>query len=210
MAATSPSRTDFKMPMPPPQLHLGNENNPPTTPMRSGFTSPSETPQGSPSKKQLPPGARDLPNVFDNAMRLDPTVGSPNKPAPNQSPWNPQLHAPQSPTKGSAPLAENKVNDFRSSVIQDGQAGLRDTKSNQENTPPGMAYSKGSPFTSQAAASRQDLYRPRDEPIARSVPRGLSAADLEKLTKPSVKRLASVTQLCKCQSILEDFFSPLI
>lgn len=135
-------------------------------------------------------------------MKLDPTVGSLSKAAP-QHYQNQQYQAPHSPTKGRAPLAEHPMNDFRSSVIQDGQAGLRGVKSNQENTPPGSRFPKDSPFTSQAAASRQDLYRSRDDASSRSVPRGLAAADLEKLNEPSVKRLANVTQLCKSRMQVE-------
>ena len=84
----SPGKPDLKMPLPPPLLHTrsGNElYDRPNTPKQNGFTSPLQTPQGSPSKKHLPPGANDLPNVFDNAMKLgvmSPTkkqAGSPSK-----------------------------------------------------------------------------------------------------------------------------------
>ena len=89
MAITNPfsprSQTDGKMnlPMPPPLLHTRSGNEPyerPSTPNANGFTSPVQTPQGSPSKKQFPPGANDLPNVFDNAMKLAPL--SPTKSQP--------------------------------------------------------------------------------------------------------------------------------
>lgn len=56
---------------------------------------------------------------------------------------------------------------------------------------------------SQAAASRQDPYRSRDDPgltRQKSVISGnLSPEDMEKLQKASVKRLANVTQLCEYQ-----------
>lgn len=175
--------------MPPAQVHArpGSPYDRPTTPStpgRGAFTSPQATPQGSPSKKQLPPGANELPNVFENALKLNPTAGNPSR-IPY---WN------DSPTR--TPLQEYPANDFRSSVIQDHGGGLR---SNQENTPPGMRPAKesASPVTrSQAALSRQDQYRGRDESAVRANLIRLSPQDFEKAQKPSVKRLANVTQLC--------------
>lgn len=197
MATKSPNKPNFKLPMPPAQLHTrpAPEFEMPNTPNGPAFTSPSQTPQGSPSKKQLPPGAHELPNVFENALKLMPTSGNPNKPA----------QAATSPTKaGRAPLTEGNANDFRSSVIQDDYAAQQlkhhGSGLNQENTPPSPGkLPPGSPFfPSSAAVSRQEAYRPREhiDSGPRSIPRGLSSEALEKLSKPSVKRLANVTQLC--------------
>jgi hypothetical protein len=69
----------------------------------------------------------------------------------------------------------------------------------------------------QAAASRAEPYRVRDELLAPPAPpagppsrpayvqRGVSPDELERLQKPAVRRLANVTQLCKC---LLNFPSP--
>lgn len=187
--AGSPTKSNLHMPMPPPQIHARpangfNEPSTPTTPTRSAFISPPQTPQGSPSKKQHPPGANDLPNIFDNALKLNPTAGNPNK--------IPYYADAQQRTA----LSEYPANDFRSSVIQDSNNAMRGIRSNQENTPPGMRFNKDAPVTrSQAAISRHDPYKPRDDGPPRT-PRGLSTQDLEKCQKPSVKRLANVTQLC--------------
>ena len=181
--------------MPPPQLHTrsGNEYPSPGTPTLPAFTSPSQTPQGSPSKKQLPQGAHDLPNVFDNALKLNPTQGNLSK-------------QPGSPTKaGRAPLSEHPVNDFRNSVIQDERAGKQAVAGAKggENTPPGLARTD-SPFANQAAVSRHDAYHKRPSLAATTRPMhtGLSPEDFEKLQKPTVKRLANVTQLCTSNCII--------
>ena len=186
---------DLKLPMPPPQLHTrsGNELERPSTPKTGGFTSPSQTPQGSPSKNQFPPGARDLPNVFEHALRLDPDtptksgrlqlgVGSPNKPSrlPEDE------HAESSSAPGSA---------------------LK--KTGQENTPPTPRPGKESPYTStptHAALSRQAQY---DSSIrARSNPaEALSSEDLEKLNLPKVRRLANVTQICQYSELQFLFYT---
>src|ERR1700759_4193133 len=88
MAAMPSPANDLKLPTSPPPLHTRSTNNDiydmPGTPTRQVFTSPQNTPQGSPSKHQLPPGAFDLPNVFDNAMKLVPTFGTPSKNGQNQ------------------------------------------------------------------------------------------------------------------------------
>jgi hypothetical protein len=77
-------------------------------------------------------------------------------------------------------------------------------KSNKENTPPGFKVGKEfSHQQNQAAASRQELYQPREQLTAAGgkksyeTQRGLTAEELEKLSKPNVKRLANVTQLCQ-------------
>ncbi|KAF2098032.1 kinase-like protein [Rhizodiscina lignyota] len=186
------------MPTSPPPLHTRSTNEMyvdiPSTPTRQGFTSPQQTPQGSPSKTQVPPGAYDLPNVFENAMKLLPTFGTPSKNAPNQQ-------SPGSPGKAVAHETDGGYSDYpeyqQAGVGQ--MPGSPTKKSNKENTPPGPrpGLKKESSFVTQAAASRQEPYKPRetDTQPGYNTQRGLTKEDLEKLQKPSVKRLANVTQL---------------
>ncbi len=145
--------------MPPPALHTRSTNDGydrPSTPTQQAFTSPERTPQGSPSKNQLPPGAYDLPNVFENAMKLVPTAGSPSK-AGRQQP------SPNSPSKGTFAIAENR-NDSAYDVAAP-MPGSPTRKSNKENTPPGHRpqLNKESSYLNHAAASRQEPYRPREQ-----------------------------------------------
>lgn len=187
------NRPNFSIPMPPPLLHTRSsnglyENERPQTPTSAGFTSPFATPQGSPSKKQFPPGANDLPNVFDNAMKLAPN--SPSKAGRLQL-------SPHSPNKGNRQAAEDNVDH---SVLGPGSP-LR--KSNKENTPPAVRQTKEAAFNpNQAAISRHEHYQPKEtsEPSSRNrynLQRGLTPEELEKLQSPKVKRLVNVTQLCK-------------
>ena len=180
------------MPMPPPLVHTRSDR--PQTPTERGFVSPTATPQGSPSKRQLPPGATDLPDVFQTAMSLAPTGGNPNK-ATLQS-FKDGAH---SPSRDRVPLSTDKSNDFRASVIQSKvSAPASPTKVGKENAPPSQAQ-YGS-----AAASRQEIYKPRTESPVRPQQRGISAEDMEKLQKPSVRRLANVTQLCEWNQYLRQ------
>ena len=173
------------MPMPPPLLHTrsGNELERPGTPSSPGFTSPAQTPQGSPSKHQLPPGARELPSVFENALKLDP--GTPTKQGKLQfGVGSPNKLGRQPPTQegegtGTAPNSPLK-------------------KAGQENTPPTSRPAKeiASPSTpAYAAISRQEQYestnRGRQSPL-----KALTTEELEKISLPKVKRLANVTQIC--------------
>lgn len=199
--ATMASNTSAQMP--PPLLHTRSVIN-----VNSGnnsdnaFISPTQTPQGSPSKNRLPPGAYDLPDVFTNAMKLLPTGGS-NKAAPKlaTSPsksniFNKQDYAPQ-------PFDGNE-----STIYADGKFALPGSptrKSNKENTePPRQTLTKEPSFLGSAAASRQDPYRPQDSQRPASPVRpqqkynnSPTPQELEKLQKPTVKRLANVTQLCE-------------
>ena len=180
--------------MPPPLLHTRSGmdvyDNAPHTPTSTGFITPYATPQGSPSKSKLPPGANELPNVFENAMKIAPS--SPTK-------ARPQL-APHSPNKGGNQAFDET---FDNTLIQpEYNMGLGSPlkKSGKENTPPGFRSPKpGTP--NQAAVSRNEPYQLRDAdcgPKTRYNPqRGLTAEELEKLQLPKVKRLANVTQLCK-------------
>lgn len=187
---------DFTLPLPPPLLHTrsGNElYDRPHTPLGHGFTTPTSTPQGSPSKNKLPPGANDLPSVFENAMKLVP--GSPTRPGRQQL-------SPHSPNKGGRQVQEGNVDDDAIRQQYSTAPGSPIRKSNKENTPPGARLVKETSFTNHAALSRQEPYQTRDTSEVTSRPRyntqrGLTPEELEKLQLPKVKRLANVAQLCR-------------
>ena len=183
------ARSDVKLPMPPPLLHTrsGNEiHGRPQTPTQIGYISPMQTPHGSPSKKQLPPGANDLPNVFENAMRLAPT--------------SPTKSQPKSPNKQGLSVGDENVN--RDSFTDSGRTGIPGSptrKSNKENASPGGALSVGKGLAiqqNQAALSRQQQYQQDETRKTPAQTRGLTAEELQKLQNPKTKRLANVTQLC--------------
>ena len=187
------SRPDFTLPMPPPLLHTRSANNQyenerPHTPTSAGFTSPYATPQGSPSKKLFPPGANDLPDVFDNAMKLAPS--SPTKAARQQL-------TPHSPNKVSRQPLDEQTND---SVLSPGSPSRQ---SNKENALSGIRQTKEAIFNpNQAAISRQEPYQSRENSEQSTKPRynlqrGLTPEELEKCQSPKVKRLVNVAQLCK-------------
>ncbi|KEF61928.1 AGC/NDR/NDR-UNCLASSIFIED protein kinase [Exophiala aquamarina CBS 119918] len=171
---------NMAMPIPPPLLHTraGNElYDRPQTPTSAGhgFTSPVQTPQGSPSKKQLPPGANDLPNVFDNAMKL--------------APISPTKSQPKSPSK-----LDNVYKDpFADTTIQHyGRSESPTRQSNKENAPAsGVKYGTDA-HQNHAAMSRHEQYHKSE---SKKITKGLTAEELEKLRLPKVKRLANVTQL---------------
>ena len=191
--ATSPlkARPDTTLPMPPPLLHTRSANeiydSAPLTPTNAGFTTPYTTPQGSPSKSKFPPGATELPNVFDSAMKL--ASSSPTKAR--------QQLAPHSPNKSGKQAFEQGYDESVYRPEYEPGPGSPLKKSGKQNTPPGFRSPKP-PTPNQAALSRQEPYqtrdadsRPRYQP-----PRGLTAEELEKAQSPKVKRLANVTQLC--------------
>lgn len=185
-------RQTFQLPIPPPPLHTrSSDMDRPGTPSQDGFTSPQQTPQGSPSKHHQPPGAFDLPHVFENAMRLLPTIGSSSKSKPG---------TPTSPNKANLQTADE--GDCSVQDLTTLGPGSPTRKSNKENTPPGArpGQQKEPSYLTHAAQSRQEPYRTRDaEQSGRYYhgPQRLSAEELEKARKPAVKRLANVTQLCK-------------
>lgn len=179
--------------MPPPPLTPRTSDRP-GTPTRNSFITPVSTPQGSPSKKQQPPGAIDLPYAFENALKLNSA-------------------APASPTRGSVPLSPTKTNTLAidDSYFGNSSGGADESiihkagptpgsplrrQQGKENTPPGSRH--GEP--NQAAVARHELYQSRDQPQwttrKYNTQRGLTAEELEILQKPNVKRLANVTQLC--------------
>ena len=193
--STSPlkGKGEFSLQMPPPLLHTrsGNEiyKSAPQTPTSAGFTSPYATPQGSPSKKQVPPGANELPNVFDNAMKL-----APSSPAKGR-----QQLAPHSPNKAGKQAYDQAYEDSFARPEYSLSPGSPLYIEGKENTPPGFRSPKPS-TPNQAAVSRQEPYQVRDaDSGARTrynTQRGLTSEELEKLQLPKVKRLANVTQLC--------------
>jgi cell cycle protein kinase DBF2 len=192
------------LPVPPPPLHTRSVNGQerPQTPTQHGFTSPSQTPQGSPSKNRQPPGSNNLPDVFEHSLKLQPTPGS------GQAKPSKQNSTPSSP-RGGINIAEDGYLgiDQTMGYADSRQApGSPTRKSNKENTPPnGKPLKEYLHQQNYAAASRQELYSPKEQgPTARrgyEAQRGLSAEDLEKLQKPQVKRLANVTQLCKLNTV---------
>ncbi|KAL4927574.1 serine/threonine-protein kinase [Aspergillus undulatus] len=182
----SKDRSGFRLPHPPPLLHTrsGNEAfDRPSTPREDGFTSPVQTPQGSPSKNRMPPGAFDLPNVFDKALKLQPS--SPTKNTHNH--FNHPMFT--KPNRSNETLNESVI-----------RPASPTRKSNKENTPPNstrLGKDLG-PNPAAAAVSRHEQYQNRDlESVQRrQVPmRGLTPEELEKLQDPRVKRLVNVTQL---------------
>lgn len=200
LSPAGPGKPGFALPMaPPPLLHTrsGNElYDGPHTPTHMGFTSPSSTPQGSPSKNKLPPGATELSTVFENVMKIIP--GSSSKGGRTQ------VNA-QSPNKSSRQAIDASFDDSQLRQEYFAGPGSPTKKSNKENTPPGIRQAKD--YTpNQAAISRQEQYQTRDTSDAAArgrynPQRGLTPEELEKLQLPKVKRLANVTQLCKCLGI---------
>ena len=196
-----PSKPGFTLSMPPPLLHTRSGNElydglyTLQTPTHMGFTSPSSTPQGSPSKNKLPPGATELSNVFDQAMKLIP--GSPLKGGRQQ------LNA-HSPNKSSRQAIDDGFDENQLRQEYFAGPGSPTRKSNKENASSGIRQAKEASYTpNQAAISRQEQYQTRDghDAVARgryNPQRGLTPEELEKLQLPKVKRLANVTQLCKC------------
>ncbi len=180
----------------------------PRTPPQQWFTSPVQTPQGSPSKKQAPPGAHMLSDIFESALKLSPIAAlSPNK-AGRASQVSPVL-SPRSSHLSS--VEESGASVDTSVVHKDGYPfPASPKKSNKENTPPGPKQGKEVSYPqSPAAASRQEFYQSRQQgPVAGrktfETQRGLSAEELEKLQNPKVKRLANVTQLCQSSPISND------
>ncbi|KAI0021361.1 serine/threonine protein kinase-like protein [Xylariomycetidae sp. FL0641] len=178
----------------------------PSTPMKNSFVTPVSTPKGSPSKRTLPPGANELPSVFDNAMKLN--VHALNSPIKLGRP-QPQNDVPLSPTKTNAQADDDYFQvaspGLDSSVLhKNGQTpGSPLKKQGQENTPPSR-IPKPEPLLqhNQAALSRQEFYQPKEHraPYATgtkrfNTARGLTPEELEILKKPNVRRLVNVTQL---------------
>ncbi|EFZ01225.1 hypothetical protein MHUMG1_05169 [Metarhizium humberi] len=181
----------------------GDDSPRPVTPTKkvnnNSFINPPSTPQGSPSKKTVPPGAHDLPSAFDSAMSLNSSgLDAPVKLTRPQS-----VVTPLSPGKtNTQPLDESSIN-VDESVIHKvtTSSGSPLKKQGQENTPPvsRLAMVDSPAQHSHAAKSRQQLYETRDRPMTSykkfNTSRGLTAEERELLQKPGVKRLVNVTQL---------------
>ncbi|KAK5175337.1 serine/threonine-protein kinase dbf2 [Saxophila tyrrhenica] len=196
MAPGTPKH-EMTMPVLPPLLHTRSANNTneqqqPGTPNGDydAFISPVQTPSGSPSKNRNPPGAFDLPDVFSNAMKLMPTVGQPNN---STKPLQ---------TKGQGSVSPNRYEQdpFGGADAKAGAPGSPQRKQGKENTPPTFRppLQQEKSYLTQAAASRQEPYRPREDhsPTRQQAFGGrLTPEELEKLQKPNVRRLANVTQL---------------
>ncbi|KAK8099209.1 protein kinase DBF20 [Apiospora kogelbergensis] len=185
-------------------------SNRPGTPTQNSFITPVSTPQGSPSKKTVPPGANDLPSTFDNAMKLGANNGldSPLKlrPQVGPSPLSP-VRSNLLPTDDSYFSNGSPVDD---SIVhkQNSSPGSPLKKQEQENTPPSRiprasTAAVESPYThNQAAISRHEIYglregRPHTPTTNKkfNTSRGLTPEELEILKKPNVRRMVNVTQL---------------
>jgi hypothetical protein len=204
---------DNILPVPPPPLHTRSSqpepfNERPNTPIQNSFITPLSTPQGSPSKKQNPPGAHDLTTAFEHAMKLNSsTLGSPTK-------GGRQAGAPLSPGKSNALAVDDPYYGNASGFIDDSMIhkpavspGSPLRKQGKENTPPSTRHGLETMSQNQAAISRQELYQPREQSqITKkyNTHRGLTADELEILNKPNVKRLANVTQLCKQDAVADS------
>lgn len=171
---------------------------------KNAFIEPAITPQGSPSKKTIPPGAHELPTAFENALKLNASaLDSPVKLRPNTSasPLAPARSNVQPTDDASFSPAAAVDNSIIHKTAQSPDAVVK--KQGQENTPPSRSRI---PMLNhnQAALSRHELYQSRDNnrpitPTTRkfNTGRGLTPEELEILKKPSVRRLVNVTQLCK-------------
>ncbi|KAK4124981.1 kinase-like protein [Parathielavia appendiculata] len=172
----------------------------PSTPIRNSFITPASTPQGSPSKRTVPPGANELP-VALQGMKINTTsvFDTPVKLSRPQT-----VVPPLSPGKTNLQNFEEGSSTVDDSIIRKGapRTGSPLRNQGQENTPPVFPRD---PFTeptyqpSHAAVSRQELYQQRDRPsptVRRfNTTRGLTAEEREILQKPAVKRMVNVTQL---------------
>ncbi|KAL2161267.1 hypothetical protein VTH06DRAFT_8487 [Thermothelomyces fergusii] len=170
----------------------------PSTPNRHNFITPASTPQGSPSKKTIPPGANELPAALQG-MKINPpsAFDTPVKLTRPQS-----VVAPLSPGKSNLLNPEDGSPSVDNSVIRKGapRAGSPLRKQGQENAPPNLPrdpFNEPTYQPSHAALSRQELYQTRERPSARRfhTTRGLTPEERELLQKPAVKRLVNVTQL---------------
>ncbi|KAI1163940.1 serine/threonine-protein kinase DBF20 [Nemania serpens] len=169
---------------------------------KNAFIEPVSTPQGSPSKRTIPPGAHELPTAFENALKLNASaLDSPIKLRPNTSgsPLAPATNNVQPTDDAFFSAAASVDNSIIHKTGQSPDAVIK--KQGQENTPPARSRI---PMLNhnQAALSRHELYQPRDNnsphtPTTRkfNTGRGLTPEELEILKKPSVRRLVNVTQL---------------
>ncbi|KAI5294964.1 hypothetical protein KEM52_002741 [Ascosphaera acerosa] len=157
---------------------------PPAAPSTStpgnAFTSPSQTPAGSPSKHHFPPGASALLDGGSQVGRASPNTtvtASPDKAAGGA------IAAAGHAASATAGAGGGHAS---GSGVEKGELPVR----NKENTPAAGASTTN---PSRAAVSRHDVYhRPRK---SHTHLRGLTPEELAKTQLPNVKRLANVTQL---------------
>ncbi|KAG6098218.1 hypothetical protein E4U31_004792 [Claviceps sp. LM219 group G6] len=179
----------------------GDASARPTTPTKKGndsFINPTSTPQGSPSKKTIPPGAHDLPTAFESALTLNSAgLDAPIKLARPQSVIAPLSH-------GRANAQPREEPSIEQSVIHKSASPTSPLKrQDQENRPPAprLGLAELPAQHNHAARSRQQLYEPRERPTTShghkkfNTSRGLTAEERLLLQKPGVKRLVNVTQL---------------
>ncbi|KAK6839753.1 serine/threonine protein kinase- AGC family [Apiospora arundinis] len=169
----------------------------PGTPTQSNsFITPVSTPQGSPSKKTVPPGANDLPSTFDNAMKLGANNGldSPLKLRPQigPSPLSP-VRSNLLPTDDSYFSNGSVVDD---SIVhkQNSSPGSPLKKQEQENTPPSRIPRASTATAESTDLEKADLTLPTTNKKF-NTSRGLTPEELEILKKPNVRRMVNVTQL---------------
>ena len=168
----------------------------PSTPVKNNanFINPVSTPQGSPSKKTIPPGANDLSSAFESAMTLNPiSLEAPVKLTRPQS-----VVTPLSPGKSNVqPLDEFSPNIDESVIHKHSSlASPLKKQQGQENTPPARSAGEPQPIHNHAAVTRQQLYEPKEHrPLTPAkkfnTSRGLTAEEREILQKPHVKRLST-------------------
>ncbi|RYP32790.1 hypothetical protein DL767_005038 [Monosporascus sp. MG133] len=177
----------------------------PSTPMTNNFINPPLTPQGSPSKKTVPPGAHDLPTAFDSALKLN--TSALDSPVKLGRPQAQTSTSPLSPAKGNLRPADDSNSTEGSpgvdqSIIHKSasSSGSPLKRQGQENTPPSRIPVPDFQHN-HAAISRHELYQLRDSrphtPTTKkfNTHRGLTPAEREILQKPNVRRLVNVTQL---------------
>lgn len=181
----------------------------PTTPHKhNSFIEPTSTPQGSPSKKTVPPGANDLSSVFDGMSIASSNTAVSEAPVKLARPQS-VVTTPLSPGKSNKgnPLEEASPN-VDESVIHQRPTSPSKKQQGQENTPPsrlGLGNTDSPIQHSHAAVTRHQLYESQrpTTPAAKkfNTSRGLTAEEREILQRPSVKRMTNVTQLCElpCQ-----------
>jgi len=174
----------------------------PATPTKHDFITPASTPQGSPSKKTIPPGAIELPVVFENMKLTASVLDSPLKLGRPHT-----VATPLSPGKSNL-LAVDGSTAIDDSILHKGpiSPGSPLRKQGKENTPPPPAarFAAAEPVFqhNHAALSRHEPYQLKEQPatpVAKkfNTSRGLTPEELEILQRPTVRRLVNVTQLCK-------------
>jgi cell cycle protein kinase DBF2 len=163
--------------LPPPALTRNGPSDAPHTPIKENFMSPSNTPQGSPSKNRNPPGAKPVLKAASSKNSAQTDSNGPTQSL--QSIDERSTAEPTSPTRRS-----NKENTPPSSKLTKDLAGMRIDEDDRSSA-------RVEAF--QRAATTKRLIGPN---------RGLTAEELEKIKKPEVKRIANAAQLCKSTPLL--------